>query len=91
MPIQAIAEYNDKGFLIYADGFSGAFTRGKDKSEALEKLPKEVEIYCRWAGKPYPGNIAVDVIQEEYRDISIEDADSEVIFNSERLPLSGKD
>lgn len=91
MSIQAVVEYNDKGFLIYVDGFPGAFTRGEDKNEALEKLPKEVEIYCRWAGKQYPSNAAVNVIQDEYKDISIEDADSEVIFNSERLPLSGKD
>ena len=91
MAIQAIIEYNDKGFLVYADGFPGTFTRGREKSEAIQKLPREVEIYCRWAGRLCPNESTVNVIEEEYKDIAIEDADTEVLFESEKSPMSDED
>ncbi len=33
--INAVIEYNDNGFLVYADNYCGAYTRGNTEVEAL--------------------------------------------------------
>ncbi len=40
--VKAVVEYNDGGYLIYANNYCGAYTRGKTKEEALNKFEKEI-------------------------------------------------
>ena len=50
MKIEAVCEYNDLGYLIYAANFPGAFVRGTTENEALAKFPGELRSYLRWCG-----------------------------------------
>lgn len=45
LPVKAVVEYNEDGFLIYASNFAGAYGRGKTKEEALGKFTREIPEY----------------------------------------------
>lgn len=101
MKIRCVWEHNGEDTLLYADNFPGAFTRGASKKIALDKMEKEVEAYLRWASTV--GNWAVqgeksvdievtslqnEIIQEKSSDLDIKHADSDVLFNQEKEPLT---
>ena len=88
--IEVIAEYNDDGALLWADAYCGAYVRGKTVAEALEKFPKALSRYAHWAyGAPMPNLSEADfVVTHAYPcELHVEDADSNVLFPSERLPM----
>lgn len=88
MQINAVDEYNENGHLIYSDNFIGAFVRGKTRDEALRKFPSEIRQYCAWLNLPYAEEFNIEIIQEKYSELNISDADSDVIFESEKEPLT---
>lgn len=90
MKINAICEYNQDGYLIFADNYPGAFVRGNTENEALAKFGGEVRSYLRWSGVENPPLDApeIEVIQRKQSNLPINDADSEILFESEKLPLS---
>ena len=88
--IEVIAEYSDKGAMLWADAYPGAYTRGETVSTALEKFPKALSEYAHWAhGAPLPDLAESDfVVTHAFRTaLKVEDADSDVLFPSERLPM----
>jgi hypothetical protein len=88
--IEVIAEYNENGAMLWADSYPGAFSRGETVSKALEKFPKALSEYARWAhGAPLPNLAESDfVVTHAYQTaLKVEDADSDVLFPSERLPM----
>ena len=88
--IEVIAEYNDNGAILWADAYPGAYVRGKTVGEALEKFPKELSNYARWAyGTPLPDLSEADFVVTHAckTDLMVEDADSSMLFPSERLPM----
>lgn len=87
MIIRAVDEYNEKGHLIYAENFVGAFVRGKTREEALAKFQQEIRQYTRWLGKVVEVS-EVNIVQELYSDLNVQDADSDVLFESEKTPLT---
>lgn len=90
MEIKAVIEYNADGYLIHAENYAGAFARGRTKQEALAKFPFEMKQYTEWLGvhSAEIPNIRITVIQEEHSRLQICDADSDIIFESEKLPLA---
>lgn len=64
-----------------------AYTRGKSKENALEKMRQEVIAYLKWQKVSIPTEIFVEIVQEKCSDLNIADADSDVIFETETLPL----
>lgn len=89
MIIRAIIEYNEDGFMIFAENFPGAFSRGKTRDEALSKLIGEVKQFILWStGKICSDDCYIEIIQEEESDACISDADTTIIFDSEKLPLT---
>ena len=89
MQINAVAEFNQDGHLIYADNFIGAYVRGKTQQEALQKFPHEIAQYCRWLGCPENDDTcAISIVQQKQSQLQICDADSDVLFDSELPPLS---
>lgn len=87
--IPAVLEYNGEGCLLYARDAPGAFARGRTAAEAARKLPEDVRRYCRWAGEPLPPeNTTVTIVQEKESALRVCDADSDVLFDSERPPLA---
>jgi hypothetical protein len=90
--VQCVWEHNGNDSLIFAVSFVGAFTRGARKEEALAKLPKEIASYLAWKTGAYaPIQIETEIIQEQASSLQIADADSDVLFESEKASLSLKE
>lgn len=88
--IRVVMEYNKDGYLLYAENYCGAFTRGKTKEEAISKLPNEIRQYSRWItyGKEeLEEDYEVIIVQEKKSTLQICDADSDVIFETEKIML----
>ena len=91
MIIKAVCEYNDEGCIVYAENFPGAFVRGRNYENAAAKFPKEIESYLDWATGEAKIDFPVEIklVQEKKNpELKICDADSDVIFDSEREPLT---
>lgn len=91
MKIHCVWEHNGDDSLLYAADFPGAFARGTSLHAALERLPGELRAYLRWAGKPIPDAFELEIAQEKPSALTIRDADSDVIFDSERPVLSERE
>ena len=90
MIIKAICEYNDEGCIVYAKDFPGAFVRGRNYENAIAKFRTEMESWLDWAkGDPFiDGSVKVELVQEKKSELKVCDADSDIIFDSEKEPLS---
>ncbi|MDR0269265.1 hypothetical protein [Paenibacillus sp.] len=91
MKNNVVVEFNDLGYLIHSVSFPGAYVRGQTKHEAMSKFPIEIEMYCKWASLHVPDNFETIIVQEKESDLNICDADSDVIFDMERYPISGQE
>lgn len=91
MKVKCVWEHNGNDSLIYAADFIGAYTRGESREEALAKIPQEIYAYMRWVGKVFDENVCAEIVQEKPSGLKISDADSDIIFDTERLTLSQKE
>lgn len=91
MIIECVWEHNGDDSMLYASNVVGAFTRGPSKKEALRKMPQEINSFFRWCGKDLPSAIEVLVTEEKASKLNIADADSDVIFASERELFTQKE
>lgn len=87
MEIKCVWEHNGKDTILYADNYIGAFTRGATKEIALNKMQEEVISYLRWKNDTVPKLAAPEIIQQKESALQICDADSDIIFDTEKLPL----
>lgn len=87
MNIACVWEHNGNDTLLYAANFPGAYTRGASLEVAVEKMPAEIRAYLKWKGEAIPENLQVTMIQEAPCSLNIADADSDVLFFSEKAPL----
>ena len=87
MIIRCIWEHNGNDTLLYAMDHIGAYTRGENLAAAKAKMPAEIASYLKWLGKPSAEHFEVVVAQEKISDLQIRDADSDVLFDSEKVPL----
>lgn len=88
MKIRCVWEHNGNDSILYAEEYIGAFTRGRSLEEALQKMPAEIASYLRWKGTPVPETLEPVVVQEKVSTLEISDADSDVLFDAERKPLT---
>lgn len=88
MKIRCVWEHNGDDTILYAENYIGAFTRGAAKNIALKKMKAEISSYLAWAGTLMPENFVPEIVQEKESTLQICDADSDVIFDKERKPLS---
>ena len=88
MKIICAWEHNGDDTLLHAVNCVGAYARGANRGQALEKLPKEIMSYLRWSGEPVPERVEIEVVQEKASNLQIADADSDILFEEERAPLS---
>lgn len=86
--IHAVAEYNDHGWLIYADNYPGAYVRGASCEQALVKFPDELRQYLCWRGDDVPAFFTTELLTQHHSPLEVQDADSDILFDSERLPLT---
>ncbi|MBQ8821974.1 MAG: hypothetical protein IJZ82_04985 [Lachnospiraceae bacterium] len=88
MKIKCVWEHNGNDTLLYSSNFIGAFTRGASKEIALSKMQSEVEAYLRWKNEALGEISEVSIEQEKASTIDVCDADSDVIFEEEKKPLT---
>ena len=91
MDVTCIWEHNGGDTLLYAGSLVGAFTRGATVEEALRKMPAEAEAYLRWAGESAPGAVSAVIVQEKASELDIRDADSDILFDSEKGLLTAEE
>ena len=88
--MRIIYETNGLGFLGWITDLPGAYIRGKTLEEARGKVNKEIALCTEWLNFEK----AVDMqINEEIKksDLHIEDADSDIIFDSELIDFDKQD
>lgn len=88
MVIKCVWEHNGSDTLLYAENFIGAFTRGASKEIALNKMPDEIKAYLKWRGESVSEILVSEIVEEKQSELNIADADSDVIFSSEKQPLT---
>ena len=88
MIIYCVWEHNGNDTLLYAVDYIGAYTRGESLEIAKAKMPGEIISYLKWLGEDTSDNIEVVITQEKASDLAIKDADSDVLFESEKAPLT---
>lgn len=87
MNIGCVWEHNGNDTLLHAANFPGAHTRGASLEAAMEKMPAEIRSYLHWKGEAIPKSIQMTIVQEAACSLNIADADSDVLFSSEKEPL----
>lgn len=88
MKIKCVWEHNGSDSLLYAANCVGAFTRGESVERALAKMSGEIQSYYRWLGEEIPEEIEPVIVQEKPSELEIKDADSDVLFETEKAPLA---
>ena len=88
MKVRCVWEHNGNDSILYADNFVGAFTRGETEQEAIRKMPAEICSYLKWTGEELTEPPEIEIEQEKASGLTISDADSDVLFDEERKPLS---
>lgn len=84
MKINCAWEHNGNDTLLYAVDYIGAYTRGENLEIAKSKMSGEIASYLRWLSEDVSDNIEVVIIQEKASSLAIKDADSDVLFESEK-------
>ena len=88
MTIKCVWEHNGNDTLLYAIDYIGAYTRGESLEIAKAKMPSEILSYLKWLGEDVTDSIEIIITQEKDSDLAIKDADSDVLFESEKAPLT---
>ena len=91
MTINCVWEHNGNDTLLYATNFVGAYTRGESLEIAKEKMPQEIVSYCNWLGMDAAGKTEIVIVGEKRSELAICDADSDVLFESEKAPLTAEE
>ena len=87
MKIRCVWEHNGEDSIIYSDNLIGAFTRGRTKDIALGKMADEVRAYLHWRNGSNPERLETEIVQEKISELTISDADSDVLFEAEKGAL----
>lgn len=88
MIINCVWEHNGNDTLLYATNFVGAYTRGESLEIAKTKMPQEIVSYCSWLGMEAAGKTEIVIVGEKCSELTIRDADSDVLFESEQAQLT---
>ncbi len=91
MIINCVWEHNGNDTLLYAVDYIGAYTRGESLEIAKAKMPGEIASYLRWLGEDTFDDIKIVIDQEKASHLAINDADSDVLFESEKAPLTSNE
>lgn len=91
MKIDCVWEHNGNDTLLYAASLPGAYARGGSREEALSKMAGEVRSYLLWRDGAAPEGIELRITQEAPSTLLIRDADSDVLFDAEREPLTAQE
>ena len=86
--MRCVWEHNGNDTLLYSVDYVGAYTRGSSLEAAMSKMRTEIDAYSLWCGQERGYENNVDIIQEKDCNLQIADADSDILFDTEKVPLS---
>ena len=86
--MKCVWEHNGNDTLLYSVNYVGAYTRGNSLESAMAKMRTEIVAYSSWMGQDCEQKTNIEIIQEKDSDLRIADADSDILFDTERAPLS---
>jgi len=86
--MKCIWEHNGNDSILYSADYPGAFARGRNLNEVIAKMPREAVSYAKWRKSSPASDMKIEIIQEKISDLNIADADSDVLFDTEKAPLS---
>ena len=86
--MRCVWEHNGNDTLLYSVDCIGAYTRGNSLEAAMSKMSAEIDAYSLWLGWERKHKTDVEIIQEKDSNLQIADADSDILFDSEKVPLS---
>lgn len=86
--MKCIWEHNGEDTLLYSVDCVGAYTRGHSLDAAMAKMSAEIDAYSLWQGREHEQTTNIEIVQEQDSDLQIVDADSDILFDSEKMPLS---
>ena len=86
--MKCVWEHNGNDTLLYSVEYIGAYTRGSSLEAAATKMTAEIAAYSTWSGQRCKQITDIEIAQEKDCDLQIADADSDVLFDSEKAPLS---
>ena len=78
-------ETNGKGYLGWLIDFPGSYIRGKTLEDARAKIDNELIEYFNWLEIVKPNNITIENELIFNSKLMIEDADSDIIFENEKI------
>ena len=88
MNVNCVWEHNGNDTLLYAIDYIGAYTRGESLEIAKEKMSGEIVSYLTWLGEETIDNMEIIIVAGKDSELAIKDADSDVLFESEKAPLT---
>lgn len=89
MVIELISEYNKNGILMQFPCYPGAYTRGETEEVAFSKAKQELLEYKKWADLTI-SQADINIVKrvKARDDLQINDADSEILLDSDCQRLS---
>lgn len=81
-------EHNGDDTLLFSVDLVGAYTRGESLEIAISKVETEIKSYLSWANQIIDYRFDIEICQEKNSNLQICDADSDIIFDSEKEPLT---
>lgn len=86
--MRCVWEHNGNDTLLYSVDYIGAYTRGNSLEAAMAKMSAEIEAYSLWCGQKFKHDTDIEIVQEKDCDLQVADADSDILFDTEKAPLS---
>ena len=86
MKIKCVWEHNGNDSMLYSSNYVGAFSRGETLEIAIRKMKGEVEAFQAWKNEALDGDLELQIEQEWASELDICDADTDVIFEEEKVP-----
>lgn len=86
--MRCVWEHNGNDTLLHSVDCVGAYTRGNSLEAAMAKMSAEIAAYSSWKGQAHVQKTNIEIVQEKNSDLQIADDDSDILFDSEKAPLS---
>ena len=86
--MRCVWEHNGNDTLLYSVDCVGAYTRGSSLEAAMAKMSAEIEAYSLWRGQEHKHDTDIEIVQEKDCDLQVADADSDILFDTEKVSLS---
>ena len=86
--IRCAWEHNGDDTLLHTIDIIGPYPRGENLEVAISKMQDEIASYMKWIGKTPRDSYEIEITTDYMSSLNISDADSDILFDTEILPLT---